>query len=76
MPYSLAPVTLQPEDDVDELFGQLDQLEPPGGLVARILTHIGRLPKSSVYTPSLQPGSTSGGEREGPVVRNEWREPS
>lgn len=68
-------VISQAEDDVDKLFNHLGQLEPPDELVARILTHIGRLPEPSMCPPSsLRPAS--GGEHESLIVHNEWRDPS
>jgi len=73
MSYNLARAVFQPEDDVDKLFNRLSQLEPPGELVARILTNIGRLPGPSAL-PSSAPAS--GEECKHPVVRNEWRDPS
>jgi hypothetical protein len=73
MPYSLAQAAFQPEDDVDRLFNRLNQLEPPGELVARILTHIGRLPGPSAL-PTSAPAS--GEECRHQIVRNEWRDPS
>ncbi len=76
MSYSLAQVAFQPEDDVDKLFNRLGQLELPGELVARILTHIGRLPGPSTLPPSAQQKPASGEECKYPIVRNEWREPS
>lgn len=76
MPYSFVPLALQPEDDVDELFSQLGQLEPPDELVARILTHVRRLPDPSMLSPCFQPDKASDGGCEGPVVRNDWRDPS
>ena len=73
--YSRGQVAFQPEDDVDELFNRLEQLEPPGELVARILTHIGRLSRSSMHTPLL-PERTGSEESQGLIVRNEWRDPA
>ncbi len=73
--YSRGQVAFQPEDDVDKLFNRLGQLEPPGELVARILTHIGRL--SGLSTPSpLLPELAGSEEGVGLIVRNEGRDPS
>lgn len=68
-------VASQPEDDIDKLFNYLGQLEPPDELVARILTHIGHLPKPSACPPSVWP-PVSGDECEKLLVHNEWRDPS
>jgi hypothetical protein len=34
-----------PDDELDDLFNRLEQLEPPPALIARILTSISRLPR-------------------------------
>jgi len=35
-----------PEDELDELFNQLEQLEPPPALIAQILSTISQLPQA------------------------------
>lgn len=72
---SHSQVAFQPEDDVDKLFNHLGQLEAPGELIVRILTHIGRLPRPSA---SSSPASELAGSEEsaGLTVRNEWCDPS
>ena len=34
-----------PEDELDELFNQLEQLEPPPALIAQLLSTISQLPQ-------------------------------
>lgn len=71
-------VAFQPEDDIDTLFTHLRQLEPPGEVITRIITHIGRLPRPDTL-PSPSPNLTEneeGGEGGQLVVRNEWRDPA
>lgn len=46
----LALAGFEPEDDIDTLFSRLPQIEPPGELIARILSHVQRFP-----APSVQP---------------------
>ncbi len=72
---SHSQVAFQPEDDVDKLFNHLGQLETPGELIARILTHIGRLPRTSMPSP-LVPELAGSEESVGLTVRNEWCDPS
>jgi hypothetical protein len=54
------------EDEIDNLFNQLDQLEPPSYLISRILTSVSLLPRPlSVLAPGLW------SELDGLVVRND-----
>ncbi|HLH61035.1 MAG TPA: hypothetical protein VKV20_05070 [Ktedonobacteraceae bacterium] len=60
-------------DDVDKLFNRLAPLEPPAGLIARILDSISRI--------SPRPGGAgllwgNDNQVDGLVVRNEKQEPS
>ena len=50
----LALAGFEPEDDIDKLFSRLPQIEPPGELIARILSHVQRLPAPSALPPSAQ----------------------
>lgn len=54
------PDATLPKDDVDTLFYKLQKLEPPEGLIARIL----ELPKNSPMLPLLAT----------PTLRNPWKE--
>lgn len=72
---SHSQVALQPEDDVDKLFNHLGQLEAPGELIARILAHIGRLPRPSASS-SLVSELAGSEESASLIVRNEWHDPS
>ena len=74
MPSNLALVGFQPEDDVDQLFHRLPQMEPSGELITRILAHIRRLPGPLWQQDQL--GSPEGGEMDALVVRNEKHDPS
>jgi hypothetical protein len=75
----LALAGFEPEDDIDKLFSRLPQIEPPGELIARILSHVQRLP-----TPSALPSSGQQRRPERPaieggdalIVRKENCEPS
>ena len=58
---------LEKVDQLDELFGQLQQLEPPPSVIARILASISRL---------WQPQPPVWDELDGLVVRNEKQDPS
>ena len=42
---NILPDDSLPCDELDELFSQLEQLEPPPSLIARILSAISRLPQ-------------------------------
>jgi len=56
-----------PNDELDDLFSQLEQLEPPPSLIARILSSISQLP---------QPGQClAWGEFDNLVVRREENPP-
>jgi hypothetical protein len=70
--YGLSPAALQPEDDIDKLFTRLPQIEPPGELIARILSHVQQLREQSIC-PQPAPSEW---DNEALVVRNELREPS
>ena len=66
--------SFQPGDDIDKLFDRLLQIEPPGELISRILSHVGHLTTPSV--PPVQPDTVTNDELGDPIVRNERREPS
>jgi hypothetical protein len=42
------------EDEIDDLFNQLDQLEPPPYLISRILTAVSLLPEPQPLPASRQ----------------------
>lgn len=42
------------EDEIDDLFNQLDQLEPPPYLISRILTAVSLLPQPQPLPTSRQ----------------------
>jgi hypothetical protein len=82
MPYSFAEIYLQQEDDIDRLFQKLQPIEPPAEVVARILSHIKRLPRPAEL-PSLaqQPSqkelpTNKESTQNGLVVHNENQMPS
>lgn len=67
-----------PEDDIDQLFGKLEQVEPPPALIARILANVSQL--SQAETQKTGPSAGEPGEifdnLDNLVVRNEKKEPS
>jgi hypothetical protein len=60
-------------DDVDRLFNRLEPLEPPADLVVRILDSITQI-SSRPSGPEFSWDNDCHGD--GPVVRNEKKEPS
>ena len=58
------------EDEIDELFNQLDQLEPPPYLISRILASVLLLPR-----PLPVPMPVVWNELDGLVVRNDGKKP-
>jgi hypothetical protein len=58
-------------DDVDNLFKRLQLLEPPPSLISRILSSIKQLPLPTENPQSIKDEL----ERDGPIVRNEHKEP-
>ncbi len=54
------------EDEIDDLFNQLDQLEPPPYFISRILTSVSLLPR-----PLPVPTQRLWGELDGLVVHND-----
>ena len=64
-----------PEDDIDQLFGKLEQVEPPSALIARILANVSQLSQVEAQKkgpPTGEPFDNLGNL----VVRNEKKEPS
>lgn len=74
MPLRHIPLNSRWEDDVDEIFGRLLQIEPSGELIAGILSHVRQLPLPSTQQSQLQGLVDYASDRL--VVRNEKREPS
>ena len=77
--YGFALADCQPEDDIDQIFSLLPQVEPPGELISRIIAHIGHLPLSSVGPWPRQHSEQnppSEGGLENLIVHNEKQEPS
>lgn len=75
----LALAGFEPEDDIDKLFNRLPQIEPPGELIARILSHVHRLPAPCALPLSGQQGCPETPAIEGGdalVVHKENCEPS
>ena len=67
------PDHTEPDDDVDRLFNRLEPLEPPADLVVRILSSISQI-SSRPSGPEFSWDNDCHGD--GPVVRNEKKEPS
>jgi hypothetical protein len=59
-----------PQDEIDELFGQLLQIEPPSTLVDSILASVARLPLPQEMQPM------EWGDVEGLIVRCYNQQPS
>lgn len=79
MLYGLALADRQPEDDIDQLFNWLPRVEPPDGLITRILSHIGHLPAPSADSLSIQHAGQkflAGEGLETLIIHNEKQEPS
>ena len=65
-----------PKDDIDKIFDNLQQLEPPPYLIKRILSRLPRKPPASPPSHKLPTESDPWKELDGLVVRNEKRHPS
>ncbi|HLX39252.1 MAG TPA: hypothetical protein VKR42_01910 [Ktedonobacteraceae bacterium] len=66
------------EDDIDQLFGNLEQVEPPPALIARILANVSQVSQVDAQNKEL-PADEPGEELDHPgnlVVRHEKKEPS
>jgi hypothetical protein len=59
------------DDEIDELFYQLEPIEPPPSLVARIMDAVAHLP-----LPTLEPLSDQAEELDGLVVQHHSVQPS
>jgi len=57
-----------PEDKIDRLFMQLEQIEPPSSLMENILTSIARLPRPQLL-PEVGEAGTVQKSLEGLIVR-------
>jgi hypothetical protein len=66
---------LSPLDDIDELFLQLEVVEPPPSLVNTILASVARLPRHEFLTDVAETGALEQ-EVDGLVVRNTHLQPS
>lgn len=76
MPYVLTLSDLQPEDEIDQLFQRLPEVEPPREVITRMLSQIQRLPRPTAL-PSLSIQDGLAGQSEDTlIVRNEKRDPS
>jgi len=74
LPSILALSERQPEDDIEQLFHQLPQIEPPGELLARILAQVRSLP-GPLWSEDWQE-IPHGASMDALIVRNEKRDPS
>jgi hypothetical protein len=70
---SISAQCSEPDDDIDKLFSRLELLEPPAGLVKRILNSI---PQRYPRPENPEPQWDSDSHVDGLVVRNENKEPS
>jgi len=64
-----------PKDDIDKIFDNLQQLEPPPYLIARILKRLPRKPPPGLPADSNPPESNPWKELDGMVIRNDKRRP-
>ncbi len=64
--HSIISTEIVSEDEIDDLFNQLDQLEPPPYLISRILASVSLLPR-----PLPVPTQRLWGELDGLVVHND-----
>jgi len=64
-----------PKDDIDKLFDNLQQLEPPPYLIKRILGRLPRKPPANPPSDTLPPASDPWKELDGLVVRKDKRQP-
>ena len=64
-----------PKDDIDKLFDNLQQLEPPPYLIKRLLSRLPRKPPATPPSNSNAPESDPWKELDGLVVRNDKRQP-
>ncbi len=69
------PDNILAEDDIDQLFGKLELVEPPPSLIARILANVSQLSQAEAQKKRPPEGETF--DNPGNlVVRNEKKEPS
>lgn len=73
MPSKPALATFQPEDDVDKLFNQLFQIEPPDELIPRVLSRVRSLSGPLASPQQARQGTPA---QDALVVHNEKRDPS
>ena len=64
-----------PKDDIDKLFDNLQQLEPPPYLISRILSRLPVKPPANPPSDLLPPESDPWNELDGLIVRNDKRQP-
>jgi hypothetical protein len=64
-----------PKDDIDKLFDNLQQLEPPPYLIKRILSRLPRKLPANLPSEALQSESDPWKHLDGLVVRNDKRQP-
>ncbi len=63
-----------PEDDIDQLFGKLELVEPPPALIARILAKVSQLSQAELQKKE-SPEDEPFDNLDNLVVRNEKKEP-
>lgn len=65
------------EDDIDQLFGRLETIEPPKALIARILANVSQLSQAEAQKgPSVGESNEVFDNLDNLVVRNDKKEPS
>jgi hypothetical protein len=76
VPYSFFADDSLPKDDVDRLFEQLEQIEPPSSLITQILKNITGKNRYKSSPDVADPESLPWDELDSLVVRNEKLGPS
>jgi len=67
---------IEERDELDELFEQLPQIQPPPQLIQKILKSVRQLPNSSSHKPAEPKAIIERDALDGPVKRNEHLPPS
>jgi hypothetical protein len=72
----LGDEVIEEHDELDELFEQLPQIQPPPQLIQQILNSVCQLPDSPSHEPAEQEAINEGDALDSLVKRNEHLPPS
>lgn len=72
---SSVPDDILPEDEIDQLFGNLQLIEPPPALIARILATVSQISQAEAQKKGLL-ADEQFDDLDNLIVRNEKKEPS